>query len=70
MTKKLCPMMFAETRDSREARSAEDPWMPYCVGEQCAWWISNYGRDGQCAITEIADSQFNLAAAGYRAEGI
>lgn len=66
---KLCPMMFAEDRSSREARSADEPWMPCCVGEQCAWWIKNYGT-GQCAITSLADSQFNMAAIAQRQEPI
>lgn len=69
MTKKLCPMMFAETLHSREVRGADDPWMPYCVGERCAWWITNYGM-GKCAMVEIADSQFNMAAIAKRQDPI
>lgn len=70
MKDKLCPMMFAETRNSRDARNADDPWMPYCIGEKCAWWVSNYSHVSQCAISEIADSQFNMAAIAKRQEPI
>jgi hypothetical protein len=69
MKDKLCPMKFAkadgdgwvECEDGTAAKAL-------CVGEKCAWWVSNYGDDGQCAMAEIADSQYNVIAMAQRKE--
>lgn len=55
---KLCPMMFAESRVMRDQRSAENPWMPYCVQARCAWWDE---RTEHCAILGIDRYQESIS---------
>lgn len=55
MEDKICPMLAAD-------RGTEnDDALPVCLGERCAWWLTEYSRriprevvGGRCAVSRLA----------------
>ena len=66
MTKKLCPMKFADTNGATWSPAEPDTngsTYPTCDEDKCAWWDSNSRK---CAMRSIAHWVREIGSGGER----